>query len=54
MYAKGEARLGNRKRDGNRRWICSCGDHIQMNFTACHGGGPAEACVLFKAHFRLR
>lgn len=38
MYAKGEARQTNRMCNGNGRWICSCGDHIQMNFTACRGG----------------
>lgn len=52
MYAKGEASQTN-ECNGNRRWICSCGDHIQMNFTMCHGGCPTEAPVLFKAHFRL-
>lgn len=40
MYAKGEARQTNRMCNGNSRWICSCGDHIQMNFMACWGGVP--------------
>lgn len=42
MYAKGEARQTNRMCNGNGRWICSCGDHIQMNFMACCGGVPQK------------
>lgn len=39
MYAKGEARQTSRICNGNGWWICSCGDHIQLNFMVCRGGG---------------